>query len=127
MRVWLQAADLRHVTLLGLLDMSAAFDCVDHAILLQRLRSAVGLYGVVLNWIDSFLSGRTQHIVYNGQLSTTQFVLFGDPHGSLLYILYLMSSLDMDFRFISTRTTARFISARQSTTPRLLSTSCQHA
>jgi len=60
--------------------------------LLQRLRSTVGLFGVVLNWIDSFLSGRTQEIAYNGQLSATQYVLFGVSQGSvlgpLLYILY---------------------------------------
>ena len=55
------------MTLLSLLDMSAAFDCVDHAILLERLRSAVGLFGVILNWIDPFLSGLTQQIAYNGQ------------------------------------------------------------
>ena len=33
-----------------------SFDCVDHAILLQRLRFAVGLSDVVLDWIESFLS-----------------------------------------------------------------------
>ena len=58
LRVWsdiLMAADRRQVTLLSLLDMSAAFDCVDHAILLQRLRFAVGLSDVVLDWIESFV------------------------------------------------------------------------
>ena len=86
------AADRRHVTLLGLLDLSAAFDCVDHLILLERLRSAVGFTGVVLDWIESFLTDRTQQITYNGQLSMTQPVLFGVPQGSvlgpLLYVLY---------------------------------------
>jgi len=89
---FLKAADRRHVTLLSLLDMSAAFDCVDHSILLQRLHSTVGLSAVVLDWIDSFLSGRTQQISYNGQLSATCDVLFEVPQGSvlapLLYILY---------------------------------------
>ena len=87
LHVWsdfLMAADRRHVTLLSLLDMSAAFDCVDHSILLHRLRYAVGLSGAVYNWIESFLSGRTQQTAYNGQLSGTLYVLFGVPQGSVL-------------------------------------------
>ena len=63
LRVWsdiLMAADSRKVTLLGLLDMSAAFDCVDHPILLERLQVAAGIGGTALNWIRSFLSDRTQ-------------------------------------------------------------------
>ena len=95
LRVWsdiLEAADRRHVMLLGLLDLSAAFDCVDHSILLQRLRLSVGLTDTALDWIESFLSDRTQQIAFNGQLSTTRPVLFGVPQGSvlgpLLYVLY---------------------------------------
>ena len=95
LRVWsdfLTAADRQQVTLLGLLDLSAAFDCVDHTILLQRLCSVFGLTDVVLQWIESFLSNRTQQVAFNGQLSVTQPVLFGVPQGSvlgpLLYVLY---------------------------------------
>jgi len=95
LRVWsdfLTTADRRQVTLLGLLDLSAAFDCVDHTILLQRLHSVFGLRDVVLQWIESFLSDCTQQVAFNGQLSATQPVLFGVPQGSvlgsLLYVLY---------------------------------------
>ena len=45
------------VALLGLLDLSAAFDCVDHDILLHRLRFKFGIYRPTLDWISSFLSG----------------------------------------------------------------------
>lgn len=95
LRVWsdmLNAADTRQVTLLGLLDLSAAFDCVDHDLLLQRLQHSFGLADVVLQWIQSFLSDRTQQVAYGGQLSATRPLLFGVPQGSvlgpLLYILY---------------------------------------
>jgi len=77
---------------LGLVDLSAAFDCVDHRVLLQRPQISFGLKGTVLNWICSFLSDRTQQIAYLGQLSDVQPVLYGIPQGSvigpLLYVLY---------------------------------------
>jgi len=88
----LMAADERQVTLLGMLDLSAAFDCVDHTILLQRLRAGFGVTDVALQWIISFLTERTQQIAYNNKLSSIQAVLFGVPQGSvlgpLLYVLY---------------------------------------
>jgi len=63
------AADERLVTLLGgLLDLSAAFDRVDHSMLLDRLRFAVGLCGSVLDWVRLFLIDKTQQIAYSGQL-----------------------------------------------------------
>ena len=65
----LTAADTRQVTLLGLLDMSAAFDCVDHSILLQRLERNFGISGLALQWLTSFLTDRMQQVTYNGTLS----------------------------------------------------------
>ena len=94
-RVWsdiLVAADDRQVTLLGLLDFSAAFDCVDYSMLLEHLQSAFGLTDVVHDWVQSLLTDRTQQIAYSGQLSSVQSVLFGVLQGSvlgpLLYVLY---------------------------------------
>ena len=52
----LLAADQGDVMLLGFLDLSAAFDTVDHGILVDRLRRTFGLGGPVLNWIKSFIS-----------------------------------------------------------------------
>jgi len=63
------AADQKHVTLLALLDLSAAFDCVDHDILLMRLQRIVGLSGQVLSWIQSFLTECSQRVAYAGSLS----------------------------------------------------------
>jgi len=55
----LMAADVRQVTLLGMLDLSAAFDCVDYMILLQRLRIGFGLTDVALS--GSFRFWRNGH------------------------------------------------------------------
>jgi len=85
------ATDKQHVTLLGLLDLSAAFDCVDHTILLNRLQNTFGLDGVALAWMTSFLSDRTQQISYNGVLSAVICILFGVLQGSVLRpLLYLL-------------------------------------
>jgi len=65
------AADRQDVTLLGLLDLRAAFDCVDHDILARR---SFGICGTALEWLQSFLHGRTQQVCYNGQLSPTAVV-----------------------------------------------------
>ena len=95
LRVWsemLSAANTRQVTLLGLLDLSAPFDCVDHVLLSQRLGFIYGLTGAVLRWLQSFLTDRTQQVAYGGQLSAVHQLLFGVPQGSvlgpLLYVLY---------------------------------------
>ena len=55
----LMAVDRGQVTILGLLDLSAAFDAVDHIILINRLRYSFGIQGVALSWIESFISTRT--------------------------------------------------------------------
>ena len=86
------AADMGKLTLLGMLDLSAAFDCVDHSILLHRLEVSFGFGGAVLDWMRSYLVGRRQYIRYNGSTSSTTVVQFGVPQGSVLgplfFILY---------------------------------------
>jgi len=79
-----EAADRQDVTLLGLLNLSAAFDCVDHDILVRRLKQSFGIYGTALEWLQSFLHGRTQQVCYNGQLSAVVELLFGVPQDSVL-------------------------------------------
>ena len=53
----LMAMDKGQVTLLVLLDLSSAFDTVDHEILLDRLRSRAGLRGKVLSWFEIYFQG----------------------------------------------------------------------
>jgi len=93
------AADSQRVTLLALLDLSAAFDCVDHDILLHRLQSRFGLGGNVLDWLRSFLTGRSQQVLRDGCLSELVMILFGVPQGSvigpILFILYMVEVFDI--------------------------------
>ena len=61
--------DMGHVTLIVLLDLSAAFNTVDHEILIHRLQSLLSLGGSALQWFRSYLSRRSQQVTMNGALS----------------------------------------------------------
>ena len=80
----LTANDDGKIVLLPLLDLSSAFDTVDHCLLLRRLRSSYGLDGRVLSWLTSFVSDRHQSL--RGQTSATQpsLVPCGIPQGSVV-------------------------------------------
>ena len=79
-----EAADAGSVTLLGLLDLSAAFDTVDHRILLERLGHDYGIGGLAIQWIESYLTGRSQFVRFNEVTSRTVPVTSGVPQGSVL-------------------------------------------
>ena len=55
--------NMGHVTLLVLLDLSAAFETVDHDILIHRLQSLLGVRGSALQWFRSYLRGRSQQFM----------------------------------------------------------------
>ena len=74
-----KAADCQKVTLMGLLDLSAAIDCVDHPILLQHLSLTFGICRAVLDWVRSFLTGRTQQVSYGGRMYSIITLLCGVP------------------------------------------------
>ena len=57
--------DAQKVTLLVLLDLSAAFDTLRHDILLDRLRSRLSVTDQALNWFTPYLSDRTQRVAVN--------------------------------------------------------------
>ena len=90
------AADAGKVTLMGLLDLSAAFDTVDHCILFERLKHSYGFGDAVLGWFKSYLTDRSQCICYNDATSETTTILYGVPQGSVLGpVLFLLYSADV--------------------------------
>ena len=83
-----------------IVDLSAAFDTVDHRILLNILSYKYKIRGSALQWIKAFLSGRFQRVKINGELSDLVAIEFGVPQGSilgpLLFNMYC-SSIDCAF------------------------------
>ena len=96
--VLLWAADGGQLSALCLLDMTAAFDTVDHNnLLLFRLERQFGLHGVVLSWFRSYLTDRSVCVAHDGRISSTVLscsVPQGSVLGPRLFILYLADLAD---------------------------------
>ena len=72
------------VTDLTLLDPSAAFDTIDHTILLDRLNVYYGISELALGWFKTYLSGRTHSVKVGSTLSHPAALQYGVPQGSIL-------------------------------------------
>jgi hypothetical protein len=80
----LRAVDSQGGAILVLLDLSAAFDTIDHSVLLNTLRTEIGVCGTALRWFASYLEDRHQSVKIGKAVSTQRPVPFGVPQGSVL-------------------------------------------
>ena len=80
----LKNLDSGKIIILTALDMSAAFDTLDHATLLHRLEHSFGFSGFVISWIQSYLFSRSSFVKFDSSSSPTTTILTGVPQGSVL-------------------------------------------
>ena len=90
----LTSIDQHGIVILILLDLSAAFDTIDHDVLFSRMESTLGITGPALEWFRSYLGDRTLRVQIDDSFSASQEILWSVPQGSvlgpLLFLIYLL-------------------------------------
>ena len=77
-------------------DLSAAFDTVDHSILLRRMEISFGIRGAALEWFSSYLTGRSQQVNVHKLMVMSVFLDYAVPQGSVLGpVLFLLCTSDL--------------------------------
>ena len=82
----------QEITALVTLDLSVAFDTVDHSVLLNVLHNQFGITGNALNWYNTYLRPRQCYVEITGSRSQSRMIDFSVPQGScagpVLYSIY---------------------------------------
>jgi exonuclease III len=88
----LSCMEQKNTVVLLLLDLSAAFDTIDHGLLLKKLKEDYMVDGIALAWFTSYLKNRSFTVTINSKDSSPGFLWYGVPQGSILgpilFILY---------------------------------------
>ena len=85
-----KSQDIGDIVIALFIDLKKAFDTIDHRILLRKLYS-YGIRGSMLKWLESYLTARSQYVVFDGEASKTYDVKCGVPQGSILGSLLFIS------------------------------------
>ena len=92
---WVEAFEDDKLSAVVMLDLSAAFDVVDHEILIQKLE-IYGFEECCISWFQSYLTNRSQQVYVEGSLSDPLLLEAGVPQGSILGpILYILYTNDL--------------------------------
>ena len=87
-----EAIGAKQTTIGIFIDLSKAFDTLNHAILLKKLEHC-GVRGISLIWFTSYLENKMQYVIYNNSISKKCKIVTGVPQGSilgpLLFLIYI--------------------------------------
>ena len=90
-----KSLDRTNIVVSSFIDLKKTFDTVHHRILLRKLY-AYGIRGVLLKWFESYLTDRSQYVIYDGVRSEIKVVECGVPQGSILGpLLFIISMNDI--------------------------------
>ena len=103
----LRAMDNQNIVIMLLLDLSAAFDTVDHNVMMLRLTHDVGVGQTALNWFKSYLSERVQAVHINGSTSPARPLMCGVPQGFYLVCSCFLSMQHQYRKSLGTTTCCR--------------------
>ena len=92
----IKEADKNNLIAVVLLDLSAAFDAIDHEILLKKLKVMYGIKSFSLKWFQSYLKDRSFSVIIKSAKSGIEIILYGVPQGSILGpILFILFTKDL--------------------------------